>query len=152
MQKTPPRWDLTNVYPGLDSPNLAGDIQWVKDATDALFKLYQEELSGVDASSEKAVINNALSKMVDRMNELYLKASTIGSYLHSFVATDSFNQQAKQMSSQFDQVVVGIQKTEVLVESWVGKFKEVLPEVLALGGSAGEHAFPIKEIAEQINT
>ena len=122
MQKTPPRWDLTNVYPGLDAPSLAGDIQWVKDATDALFKLYQEELSGIDASSEKAMINNALRKMVDQMNELYIKASTIGSYLHSFVATDSFNQQAKQMSSQFDQVTVGIHKVGVVLDAWVGCF------------------------------
>ena len=44
MQKTPPRWDLSNVYPGLDSPNLAKDIEWVKKATDALLKLYRDEL------------------------------------------------------------------------------------------------------------
>ena len=149
MQKTPPRWDLTNVYTGLDSPNLAEDIQWVKDATDSLLKLYQEEFLKIDDSSEKSVINNAMSKMVDRMNDLFIKGTTIYAYLDSFVATDSFNLQAKQMSSQFDQVLVGIQKIEVLVESWVGQFKAVLPEVLALGGSAGEHAFPIKEIAEQ---
>ena len=149
MQKTPPHWDLTNVYTGLDSPSLAGDIQWVKDATDALISLYKEEFSKIDDSSEKSVINNAIGKMVDRINALILKATTISAYLHSFVATDSFNLQAKQMSSQFDQVMVGIQKLNVLLEAWVGKFKEVLPEVLALGGSAGEHAFPIKEIAEQ---
>ncbi len=68
------------------------------------------------------------------MNELYLKASTISAYLHSFVATDLFNQQAKQMSSQFDQVMVGIQKVGVLLEAWVGQFKDILPEVLDLGG------------------
>ncbi len=149
MRNTPPRWDLSNVYPGLDAPNLTEDIKWVKNATDSLQKLYQEELSKIDGSSEKAEINTALSKMVDRMNELYLKASTISAYLHSFVATDSFNQQAKQMSSQFDQVMVGIQKVGVLLEAWVGQFKDILPEVLDLGGSAGEHAFPITEIAEQ---
>jgi len=53
------------------------------------------------------------------------------------------------MGSEFDQVMVGIQKVNVLLEAWVGQFKDVLPDVLALGGSAGEHAFPIQEIAEQ---
>jgi pepF/M3 family oligoendopeptidase len=149
MQKTPPRWDLSNVYPGLDSPNLAKDIEWVKEATDALLKLYRDELSKIDESKDKMTINAALSKMVDRMNELYLKAATISAYLHSFIATDSYNLQAKQMSSQFDQVMVGVQKVNVLLEAWVGQFKEILPEVLALGGSAGDHTFPIKEIAEQ---
>ena len=51
--------------------------------------------------------------------------------------------------SQFERVLVGIQKVSVLLEAWVGQFKDMLPEVLALGNSAGEHAFPVTEIAEQ---
>ena len=149
MVTTPPRWDLSNVYPGLDSPGLAKDIDWVKETTDALRTLYQEELTQVDQSSSLETINEAVSMMVDKMNALTEKAYTIRAYLHSFVSTDSYNQQAVQMYSQFDKVLVGIQKVDVLLEAWVGQFKDVLPEVLALGNSAGEHAFPVMEIAEQ---
>ncbi len=53
MRNTPPRWDLSNVYPGLDAPNLTEDIKWVKNATDSLQKLYQEELSKIDGSRRK---------------------------------------------------------------------------------------------------
>ena len=45
--------------------------------------------------------------------------------------------------------MVGVQKVNVLLQAWVGTFTDILPEVLALGNSAGEHAFPITEIAEQ---
>jgi len=149
MTTSLPHWDLSNVYPGLDSPALAKDIDWVKESTQSIRQLYQQKLVKVDASSSPAAINEAMSTMVDRMNVLMEKAFTIHAFLHSFIATDSFNKQAMRMSSEFDQVMVGIQKVNVLLEAWVGQFKEVLPDVLALGNSAGEHAFPIKEIAEQ---
>ena len=150
MGTTPPRWDLSNVYPGLDSPALTMDIDWVKEATESLKDLYQEELVNIDEASDKKKINQAISTMVDKVNALMEKSRTIRAFLHSFISTDSFNQQASRMSSQFDQVMVEVQKVSVLLEAWLGQFKDVLPEVIALGNSAGEHGFPIKEMAEQL--
>jgi len=149
MATTPPHWDLSNVYSGLDSPELAKEIEWVKEETESLSQVYQEKLVKVTPESPLEVINDAFSVMVDQTNPLWEKAMTINAYLHSFIATDSFDQKALQMGSQFDMVIVNIQKVSVVLEAWVGKFKEQLPEVLALGNSAGEHAFPIKELAEQ---
>ncbi len=149
MAKSPPHWDLSNVYPGLDSPELAADIAWVKDSTAALNKIFQEELKQVTPESTPEDINFAISTMVDQMNALIQKAVTIRVYLNSFLSTDSFNQEALRLGSQFDQVMVGIQKVSVVLEAWVGTFKDILPEVLALGNSAGEHTFPVTEIAEQ---
>jgi len=149
MPGTPPRWDLSNVYPGLESPDLQKDIEWVKDETESIKKLYQDELVSLDTSSSKERINQAISTMVDKLNSLMIKAGTINAFLHSYISTDSFNKQAARMGSQFDQVMVSIQKVSVLLEAWVGQFKDILPEVFALGNSAGEHAFPITEMAEQ---
>ena len=146
---TPPRWDLANVYPGLDSPALAEDIEWVKSATTAIHDHFQESLSVVDTDSPPETINHAISSMVEKMNTLIEKAETIEAYFHSFISTDSYNQEANRMSSQFDQVMVEIQKVTVLLEAWIGQFKDQLPVVFELGGSAGEHAFPLMEIAEQ---
>jgi len=119
MVTTPPRWDLSNVYPGLDSPALAKDIEWVKEMTESIKQLYQEKLIKVNAESSLEAINEAISEMVDKINALMEKAYTVRAYLHSFVSTDSFNQQATQMMSQFDKVLVGIQKVNVLLEAWV---------------------------------
>ncbi len=146
---TPPRWDLSNVYAGLESPELAQDIAWVKDATGALRTRYEQEWVGIAVTTPPEQVNAAISDMVDEINALMVKAATINAYFHSFISTDSYNQQAMRMNSQFDQVMVEIEKVNVLLEAWVGQFREVLPSVLALGGSAGAHAFPVKEIAEQ---
>ena len=149
MPGTPPRWDLSNVYPGLESPDLQKDIEWVKDEAESIKKFYQDELVSLDTSSSKERINQAISTMVDKLNGLIIKAGTINAFLHSYISTDSFNKQAARMGSQFDQVMVSIQKVSVLLEAWVGQFKDILPEVFALGNSAGEHTFPITEMAEQ---
>jgi pepF/M3 family oligoendopeptidase len=149
MTSKPPRWDLSNVYPGLDSVELAKDIDRVKTATDSLRQHYQVALAPVDASSTPEAINQAVSSMIDKMNILYVKAATINAYLNSFISTDSYNQEAMRMDSQFDQVMVEIHKVNVLLEAWIGQIKDQLPEALALGGSAQAHAFPVMEIAEQ---
>lgn len=145
----PPRWDLSNVYPGLESQALENDIAWVKDETLALKTMYQEELVKLATTSAPQAVNDAVSRVVDQVNGLMEKASTIRSYFTSFISTDSFNQQAMQMASKFDKVLVDFQNVMVLFETWLGRFTDVLPDVLALGSSAGAHAFPILEIAEQ---
>lgn len=149
MTTTPPRWDLSNVYPGLDSQEVIDDFEWVKTHAAALLQRYEEGFVQLDTNSPPEKINHALSLMVDEVNALMEKALTINAYLSSFTTTDSFNQEAARLDSRFDQVLVGVQKVNVLLQAWVGTFKDVLPEALALGNSAGEHAFPITEMAEQ---
>ena len=149
MAATPPRWNLSNVYPSLDSQELLDDFNWVKVHTEALLKQYEDEFVKLEADSPPEKINQAISLMIDGVNALLEKAITISAYLNSFTATDSFNKEAARLDSQFDQIMVSLQKVSVLTQAWIGKFKDVLPEVLALGGSAGEHAFPVTEIAEQ---
>ncbi|MBG0787361.1 MAG: M3 family oligoendopeptidase, partial [Anaerolineaceae bacterium] len=149
MPKTPPHWDLSNVYTSLDSPELAADIAWVKDSGVELKRIYDEELKKVTPESPNEEINLAISTVVDQLNAIMLKAVTIRVYIQSFLTTDSYNKEALQISSKFDQVMVGLQNVNVVLEAWLGTFKDKLPEVLALGNSAGEHTFPVTEIAEQ---
>jgi pepF/M3 family oligoendopeptidase len=149
MPKTPPHWDLSNIYPGLDSPELAADIDWVKRATAALKKTYEDELKAVTPEAPAEEINSAVSIVVDQINAIVLKFATIRAYLHSYITTDSYNKEALRLTSQFDQVMVGFENINVVLEAWLGTFKDRLPEVLALGNSAGEHAFPVTEIVEQ---
>lgn len=149
MANTPPHWDLSNVYPGLESAKLTEDFEWIKDRSESLLKRYETEFVHLDPSSPPEKINQALSLVVDELNAIIEKAYTINAYLASFTMTNSFDKEAARLDSKFDQVMVSIQKVNVLLQAWVGTFKDVLPEILALGNSVGEHAFPITEIAEQ---
>lgn len=93
MPKTPPHWDLSNVYPSLDSAELAADIAWTKDAGVELKRIYDEELKKVTPESPDEEINLAISTVVDQLNAIMLKAVTIRAYIQSFLTTDSYNKE-----------------------------------------------------------
>jgi pepF/M3 family oligoendopeptidase len=147
--QTPPRWDLSNVYPSLDSAQLAADLKLFPQMLAALKKEFDENAASLTADSDPAVLSVALNNLVDQLNALITKTSTIRSYLNSFVSTDSFNKQALKMVSEFELATVPMQQFNIKFELWLGKVAAILPKALELPGSARRHAFFLIETAEQ---
>ncbi|NSW52708.1 MAG: M3 family oligoendopeptidase [Anaerolineae bacterium] len=146
---TIPRWDLSNVYPGLDSPELQADRDKLEQMIAALEAYFTGTCAPLGADAPAADLAAALSGAVDRQNELYLLASTLRAYVSSFVSTDSYNAAAKRIMSEFDKPMVRLRKLGVQFDHWIGSLREVLPRALEIEGSAKEHAFPLLEVAEQ---
>jgi len=149
MTQTPPRWDLTNVYTGLDDPQLHADMQWVVDEGAALDAFYQSDLLPLTAETDPQLLNARLNALLEHMQGIYLKAHTIGAYLNSFITTDSYNKEALRLDSQFNIQTMPNQNTSMKINAWLGKIKAALPAALALPGSAQEHAFSLTETAQQ---
>ena len=87
--------------------------------------------------------------MVDSLNALLVKASTIGSYLYAITSTDSFDKAAEQLQSKFHIGLLPLQNLNTRIVAWLGKIADQLPAALELPGSAREHAFILREYAEQ---
>ena len=83
------------------------------------------------------------------MNALLVKASTIGSYLYAITSTDSFDKAAEQLQSKFHIGLLPLQNLNTRIVAWLGKIADQLPAALELPGSAREHAFILREYAEQ---
>jgi oligoendopeptidase F len=149
MTQTPPRWDLSNVYNGLDDPRLHADLQWITAEGAALDAYYQADLLPLTADTDTDVLSARLNTLVDRLNALNLKANTIGAYLHSFISTDSYNKEALRLNSQFDILTLPVDNTVMKIQAWLGKVRPSLAAALTIPGSAREHAFFIQESAEQ---
>ena len=147
--QTPPRWDLSNVYPGLDSAELAADLKLFPQMLAALEKEFDEHAAPLTSDSDPAVLAAALNSLVDQTNALITKISTIGSYLHSFVSTDSFNKDALKLLSEYELASVPVQQFNVKFELWLGRLAAILPEACKQPGSAQQHAFFLTETAEQ---
>jgi pepF/M3 family oligoendopeptidase len=146
---TPPRWDLTNVYASLDAPEFQADLAKITHQLDKLESHIAERMAVLDAESAPADLAKAISGFIDQVNVLMDTAGTVRAYIHSFVATDSYNQQARKLLSQFELVGVRMRQLQVQVDAWIGKIAPTLPQVLQQSGSAQEHAFYLKETAEQ---
>src|SRR5690349_11297126 len=103
---TLPHWDLSNVYPGLDSaPFQAAGEDLSRQLTELEAFLDQHHLArAADATAPApAAFAEALNGFLTRMNAQLELNLTVGAYVGSFVTTDSFNTAAKRWRSQLDQ-------------------------------------------------
>jgi oligoendopeptidase F len=150
-----PHWDLTNVYPGLESGEFKTAIAQAKTQLDSLDEyLTTHQIGGGgrvprDAASAATIIGGYL----DRMNALLRLGTTLQSYIGSFVSTDSYNIRARRLMSELEPLLVRAERQEIQFGGWIGLVARtstgVFQAALALEGPAREHAFYLRETAEQ---
>ena len=146
---TPPHWDLSTVYPSLDSPEFATGLKDLSAQMDAFDNFLAEKVAKADASSSADALGKIAGEMIERFNKSNDLAETLGVYIYSFITTDSFNQLAKRMLSQFEQVEVRLRMLGVQAQQWIGSVAEQLPAIIENSEVAKAHAFFLQETAEQ---
>ncbi|NLZ26693.1 MAG: M3 family oligoendopeptidase, partial [Chloroflexi bacterium] len=98
---TPTRWDLSNIYTGLDDPKLAEDIQFIKTVAAELSALYEKELApALNSDISAEALSQRLNRIIDARNEISIKANSIMGYLGLTLSVDSFNKEAEQLYSK----------------------------------------------------
>ena len=146
-----PHWDLSNVYPGLESELFKQDVaELVKrlDELDAYMTGHQ--IGGkADQTQDSTTLNVIISGYLDLRNELFKLYRTLNAYVNSFVTTDSHNTTAKRIESELDMLTPRLQQQNTRFQSWLGSLADSLPPILAHGGSTQAHAFYLRETAEQ---
>ena len=145
----PPRWDLSNVFPGLESEPFKTAFQNYQHQITLLENKFNDLTAQKGSNTPPAQLASILGEIIKDLNALLKTGGTIRAYIHSFVATDSFNKEARRLLSEYEQARIPLEKLDVRIESWIGKLAEVLPEVVKHPGAAQEHAFFLLETAEQ---
>lgn len=151
---TLPHWDLSNVYPGLESKDFNQAVDQLKaqlDDLDGYISDRQIARAGL-RPADSAELAETISGYVDRMNGLFQVYSTLRAYVYGFVSTDSYNTTATRIMSELEIHGVRLQRQAVLFQGWIGMVTEdpdALPRALEHEGSAKEHAFHLQETAEQ---
>ena len=149
MTTTPPRWDLSNVFPGLDSKEFKAAIAQVEKLISEMESFFAEKIAKSGPETDPAELAKIAGEMIVRFNALAELAYTANAYISSFVTTDSYNQAAKKLDSEFDMMMVRVQKLGVQSQAWVGKIAGKIPEVIQRNAEAAAHAFYLHETAEQ---
>jgi pepF/M3 family oligoendopeptidase len=146
---TPPRWDLTNVYPSLASKEFETAVASIKNQIDALESFFAEKVSKTDAASPVTDLAVLLGESVERFNAFFELSGTVRAYIHSFVTTNSHDTVAMKKMSEHQQRMVRAQMLATQFQAWVGKLAPVLDQAIVLNPTAEAHAFNLKEYAEQ---
>ncbi|MFN2146259.1 MAG: hypothetical protein ACK2T7_12975, partial [Anaerolineales bacterium] len=147
-----PQWDLTNVYPGLESKDFEQAREELTAQVEGLESYLAE--NGIDPSAEPVTWDQdqlvevvaGFLKRADTAQEL---AGTIRAYLNSFISTDSFNERAKKILSMLEPVFVRLGQVEsVRFMGWIGKIGDQIEAILDKDPMIASHAFYLTDMVE----
>ena len=150
-----PRWDMTNVFPSLDSEAFAAANENFKQQVNDLEKYLQENSIHPDAEltvTDPAKLAEIIKGFIDQANAAIELGGTIQSYIYAFISTDSFNQQAAKAMSVLQPVMVKAQQLgDVLFKGWLAKLAWEIDTVIAQDEVLKEHSFYLKETIEPVS-
>ncbi len=149
MASNPMHWDLTNVYPGLESAEFTSAVDSLDRQLKALEQLFSDQVSKADDKTPVPALAQLAAEVVDRFNECFVLAGTLRPFIYSFVATDSRNAAAMKRLSEYEQLGVRIEKLDTQFQAWVGRIAPVLDEVISANETARAHSFILRETARQ---
>lgn len=149
MTISAPRWDMTNVYPSLESKEFKNAVKEYAGLLDKFEKFYKSKLTKASAKTKSKELGALLGKAVDQFNAIYELGGTISAYIESFVTTDSRDKTANRLLSEFEQVQVRQSNLVTQFRAWVGTLGKKLDEAAATNPSSNSHAFTLKETRDQ---
>ena len=143
------RWDLTNVYPSLESSEFQNAVKDYKGLLDKLEKFYKSRISKASAKTSSKELGALLGRSVDQFNAITELSGTIEAFIYSFVSTDSHNKTAMRLLSELEQIQVRHINLTTQFRAWVGKLGDKLDKAVETDSSAKAHAFTLKEMRDQ---
>ena len=140
-----PRWDLSALFPGLDSPEFAAGFDRLLSGIDDLVQLFDDiGVSAAAATRSKTVAAADFERVLNALNDVAQRLESMGSYLYGCISTDSRNELAQARYSQFQERAVALDKLQTRFTAWVGTLPvDELVEHSAIGA---EHAFPLRQL------
>src|SRR5713226_5717486 len=147
--KTPPRWDMTVVYPGMHSQEFEeGFSRVVHDINDlaTLFDTHQI-MKPASPPSLNGNTLQALETIIQRYNAVLEAMTTLSVYITCFVTTNSHNALAQAKLSELQQSGVILSQLNARFTAWIGSLDvEALVERSSV---AREHAFMVRKAKEE---
>ena len=127
MTTPAPRWDLSNVFPGLESPQYKEAVTKTQNLITAQEENFKKVISTMDSETPLSELAPVLEASITSFNELDDLVGTLWAYLHSFISTDSHDSLAKRLQSEFELNLVRLQKLSVGFSVWIGKLADKIP-------------------------
>ncbi len=148
VSETLPHWDMTIVYPSLDSPEFNRDLTAVRQGFDDVAALFDR--LGIDRRDDQATDDAAIAAfdtVITSLNDLLERFATLHAYVYGFVATDSRNEQAQATLSLLMQDNVKLTKLLKRLTAWIGGLD--IETLIRRSTVARDHAYMVRRAAEE---
>lgn len=149
MTTSSPRWDLTNVYPALDSKQFKNAVKKYKSQLDEM-EIFLTKASKANAKTDSKRLGKLLGEATERFNAIFELSGTINPFIYSYVSTDSHNKDAARAESEFEQIAVKANILNTKFQAWVGTLgTPAIKKAVKTNASASAHLFGLLEAAQQ---
>lgn len=116
-----PHWDLSGVFPGLDSSEFGSAFKEVVKAIEDLLKVFDEhEIAQRPASPITPEEVRIFEYVILAFDSLLRQTITLNAYLQSFVTTDSRNAQAQARLSELQAQTIRLKLLGTRLTAWIG--------------------------------
>jgi oligoendopeptidase F len=146
--KTLPHWDMSVVYPGLDSPEFDQGFAGFARRVANLIQLFDaHSISAQPAQELNETIISTFETATARFNEVLEEATTLGAYLGCFVTTNTQDTLAQACYSEFQQQAVKLSLLSTRYAAWIGSLD--VEQLIARSSMASEHAYMLRKASIQ---
>lgn len=149
MTVSAPRWDLSNVYPSLESKEFKAAVDDYKKQVATLEKFFKNKLSQANTKTKAKDLAPLVGKAIDQINRIQTLSGTIVPFIYSYVTTDSRNKLAMKTLSEFEQASLPMNQLMTQFTAWLGKLAPKLDQIVKESKPAKAHEFMLREAAEQ---
>ena len=146
---TPPRWDMSNVYPSLASKEFKAAVADYKQQVASLEKFFDRKVAVLGPKTPASELAPLVGDAINRINRIQALSGTIVPFIYSYVTTDFRDQAAMRALSEFEQASLPMSKLFTRFNSWLGRIAPKLEKVSGRNKIAAAHAFMLNEAAEQ---
>ncbi len=115
-----PRWDMSNVYPGLESPEYQQAVEQLAQGLEHLHREFDSR--GISAAGGRGPGSaSTLAWALQQLNQLELLAQTLEAYAFAHLSTDSTSPVAQREVSRLDQMAPRRRQLRVRLMGWLGR-------------------------------
>jgi len=151
---TLPHWDLSNIYPGLESKEVDGAVEDLRGRIQQLDQFLEKENISRTGEIPSSIDRTAMlvSEYLQMMNVILALVGTLEAFLYGYITIDSYNTVATRKVSELERITVQINRQEVLFRGWFGEVVKQgtdLGALIAVSPVVKDHDFFLRETVEQ---
>ncbi len=143
-----PHWDMSSVFPSLESPEFVEAFETGIQGIGALVCLFdRHQVRRREVSVVDTAFVQAYEEVTARLSALQEQMGVLGSYLGCFTATDARDDLARSRQSELGTQSVHLSKLYSRYTAWVGTTDA--EALLAASDVAKEHAYSVQRAGHQ---
>jgi oligoendopeptidase F len=143
-----PHWDMTVIYPGLESAEFNDAFQTVMNSITELGDLIDKhKINRVDQLSINDDTVAIFEMLINKFNSTLESFSTLRAYIFGFITTDSRNTIAQAKNSELQPFIAKLSLCNTQFTAWLGSID--VEVMIKKSDIAKEHAFVLRRAQKE---